>query len=114
MNFCPTSLTAVVGIMIAEPANLWAMAPRQHSVRGVVEAVDCTNRRLSLKSKEGTGSQTFVWTNTTRFLHPGGGASCGLHSGQTIHVLYRREVGQKVLREVRTNEVLAGCGPACK
>lgn len=111
-NFTPIMVAA--GLLLAATNRGWAMPPRQHSVSGVIETIDCTSRTIKLKSKEGAAPLTFVWNDRTRFSHKGGCAKCSLDSGRTVRVSYRREVGQNVLREVGTKGAATDCGTACK
>ena len=107
-------IPVAAGILFAATNTGWARSPRTHSLRGVVDAIDCTSRTLTLKSKEGAAPLTFVWNDSTSFTSKGGCAKCGLDSGRAVRVSYRREVGQNVLREVSTKGASADCGTACK
>ena len=102
------------GLLLAATNMGWALPPRTHSLRGVVESIDCASQTIALKSKDGTTPLAFVWNDSTRFSRKGGCARCSLDSGQTVRVSYRRELGQNVLREVSTKNASAGCGAACK
>jgi hypothetical protein len=108
-----TIAVAAGAVLVATP-NLWALPPRQHSVNGVIETIECASRTITLKSKDGAAPLTFVWNDTTRFSRKDGCAKCSFDSGQTVHVWYRREIGQTVLREVTTKGVSAACGKVCK
>ncbi len=105
--------TVAAGLLLAATNSGWAMPPFQHSVSGVVEAIDCASRTVTLKPKDGAAPLTFVWNDSTRFTKKGGCAKCSLNSGQTIRVSYRREVGQNVLREVSAKGAFGGCGVTC-
>ena len=107
-------ITVAAGLLLAATNSGWALPPLQHSVTGVVEAIDCASRTITLKPKDGAAPMTFVWNDSTRFTRKGGCAKCSLNSGQTIRVSYRREVGHNVLREVSTKGASAACGAACK
>lgn len=111
-----TTLTALLigATLLATMPNATALPSRQHSVNGVVEAIDCTSQTITLKSKDGGEPLTFVWNESTRFTKKGGCAKCSLDSGQTVKVWYRREVGQNVLREINTKGTTTDCGAGCK
>lgn len=100
--------------LLAVTTSAWALPPRQHSVSGMVEAIDCASRTITLKPKDGAAPLTFVWNESTRFTRKGGCAKCGLASGQSASVSYRREVGQNVLREVSTKGAVTDCSAVCK
>lgn len=110
------TLTALLfGVtLLATTPNVMALPPRQHSVNGVVEAIDCPSQTITLKPKDGGVPLMFVWNGNTRFTKKGGCAKCSLDSGQTVKVWYRREVGQNVLREVNTKGTTTECGAGCK
>jgi len=110
-NLMPLSVAA--GLLLAATNSSWALPPTTHSVNGVVEAVDCASRTITLKAKDRAAPRTFVWNESTRFTRKGGCAKCSLNSGLTIRVSYRREVGQNVLREVSTKGAFGGCGATC-
>jgi hypothetical protein len=111
-----TTLTALLfgATLFATTPNVMALPPRQHSVNGVVEAIDCTSQTITLKPKDGGVPLTFVWNESTRFTKKGGCAKCGMDFGQNVKVWYRREVGQNVLREVNTKSTSTDCGAGCK
>ena len=102
------------GILLGATSNAWAMPPRTHSVSGVVDAIDCVRRTITLKTKNGAAPVTFVWDDSTRFTTIGGCAKCSFDSGQTVRVSYRRWVGQNVIRELSMKGTPAGCGAVCK
>jgi hypothetical protein len=107
------SMAIAAGTVLAATSGVQAMPPRQHSVNGVIESIDCASRTITLKPKDGAAPLTFVWNDRTRFSRNGGCAKCSFDSGQTVHGWYRREVGQNVLREVSTKSATAAGGPAC-
>lgn len=107
-------ITVAAGLLLAATNSGWALPPLQHSVSGVIEAIDCASRTITLRSKAGAVPVTFVWNDSTRFTKKGGCAKCSFDSGQTVRVSYRREVGQNVLREVSPKRDFAGCAAACK
>jgi hypothetical protein len=102
------------GLLLAATNTSWARPPRTHSLRGVVESIDCASQTIALTSKDGATPLTFVWNDSTRFSRKGGCAKCSLDAGQTVRVWYSRELGQNVLREVSTKSPSTGCGAACK
>jgi len=53
-------VTVAAGLLLAATSNLWALPPREHSVSGVVEAIDCGSHTIALKSKEATTAATAV------------------------------------------------------
>lgn len=108
------SIAIAAGTVLAAIPDVQAMPPRQHSVNGVIETIDCASRTLTLKSKDGAAPLTFVWNDSTRFSRKGGCAKCSFDSGQTVQGWYRREVGQNALREVSTKSASAACGAACR
>lgn len=107
------SIAIAAGTVLAAIPGVQAMPPRQHSVNGVIETIDCASRTITLKSKGGAAPLTFAWNDSTRFPRKGGCAKCSFDSGQTVHGWYRREVGQNVLREVSTKGAPAAGGAAC-
>ena len=107
MKPCFIPLTVAAGLLLAATPDVQALPPRQHSVNGVIETIDCASRTITLNSKGGAAPLTFVWNDSTRFTKKGACAKCRLDSGQTVHVWYRREVGQNVLREVSTKGAAA-------
>jgi hypothetical protein len=106
-------ITVAAGLLLTATDSGWALPPFQHSVSGVVEAIDCARRTITLKPKDGATPLTFVWNESTRFTRKGGCAKCSLNSGQTVRVSYRREVGQNVLREASTKGAFGGCDVTC-
>ena len=108
------ALTVAAGLLLAATSTGWARPPRSHSLRGVVEAVDCSSQTITLQSKDGATPLTFVWNDSMRFSLKGGCAKCSLDSGQAMRVSYSRELGPNVLREVGTKGTSAGCSSACK
>jgi hypothetical protein len=108
------SITVAAGLLLAATSTGWALPPRQHSISGVVESIDCPSHTITLKSKDGSAPLTLVWNESTRFAHKGGCARGGLEHGATVRVSYRREVGQNVLHEMSAKGASAGCNAACK
>lgn len=90
----------VTGLLFAMTVSGWALPARQHAVSGVIESVDWTSRRISLKSAVDTSSLVLAWTDRTRFTKDSGCAKCTLTVGRAVSIYYRQEVGQNVLREV--------------
>lgn len=102
-----TTLTSLLfgATLLATTPSLWALPPRQHSASGVVEAIDCASRTITLRVKEGAAPLSLVWNDGTRFTRKGGCAKSGFDNGQTVRVSYRREYGQNMLREVSAKAV---------
>ena len=50
-HFIP--LTVAVALLFASAPDVQALPPRQHSVNGVIETIDCASRTLTLKTKDG-------------------------------------------------------------
>ena len=101
-------------LLFASANSGWALPPRQHAVRGVIESIDQRAHTLTIAPAKGGNPLVFFWKDSTRFSRKGGCAKCGFDSGQTVHGWYRREVGQNVLREVSTKGASAACGAACR
>lgn len=90
----------MAGLLFSMAVSGWALPPRQHRVRGVVESVDWAGRQMTLKPAGGAPALVLAWNDRTRFSQASGCANCSLGVGRTISIYYRQEVGQKVLREV--------------
>ena len=82
------SIAIAAGTVLAAIPDVQAMPPRQHSVNGVIETIDCASRTITLKSTDGAARLTFVWNDSTRFSRKGGCAKCSFNSGQTVHGWY--------------------------
>lgn len=83
----------------------FALPPRQHSARGVVESIDHAKRTLVLVDPNTKTTRVFVWNESTRFRQ-GGKKTVpeALQAGTEVRGYYRKEVGRFVLREVRWND----------
>jgi len=110
----PNFIPIAAGLLLAATNSGWALPPRQESASGQVAVIDRANRTLTLKSKDGGAPLTFVWNDSTRFSYKGGCAKCSFYSGQTVHVWYRRELGQDMLREMSAKGAACGCGVVCQ
>jgi hypothetical protein len=97
-NLLPSA--AVAGLLFALAVSGWAVPPRQHRVRGVIESVDWAGRQITLKPAGDAPALVLAWTDRTRFTRDAGCAKCSLDVGRTISAYYRQEVGRKALREV--------------
>ena len=53
-------ITVAAGLLLAATNSGWTLPPRQHSVSGVVEAIDCVRRTIALKPKDGAARVTFA------------------------------------------------------
>lgn len=98
----------MAGLLFSMAVSGWALPPRQHRVRGVVESVVWAGRQLTLKPAGGVPALTLAWSDRTRFSRASGCAKCSFGVGRTISAYYRQEVGQNVLREVSSQ------GESCK
>lgn len=80
----------------------FALPPRQHAARGVIESIDHAKRTLVLVDPKTKTSRTFVWNDSTRFRQDGQKTTGGtLQAGIEVKGYYRKEVGRFVLRELR-------------
>lgn len=83
----------------------YALPPRQHAARGVIESVDHANRTLVLADPKTKATRVYVWNNSTRFRQDGRKTTAGtLQSGIAVKGYYRKEVGRWVLRELRWSD----------
>jgi hypothetical protein len=79
-----------------------ALPPRTHSVRGEVVAVSPEKESFVLRDQRTREETTIRWKTYSRFITADGRAgSCCLSTGVVAKVSFRREVGEKVAREVR-------------
>lgn len=101
MNTTVTILLIGGALLLASATESRALPPRQHSVSGVITAVDYDARTITLAPAKGNKPLVFVWKDSTRFSQ-GWSRIClsALEPGQNVKVHYRREVGQLVPREV--------------
>lgn len=101
-----TSTILLLGgaLLLASASESRALSPRQHSVSGVITGIDYDAHTITLAAK-GDKPLVFVWKDTTR-LSQGRSRIClgALERGQPVTVHYRREVGQRVSREVRLRQ----------
>lgn len=102
-------IALAAGALLAATPEAGALPPRQHSASGVVEAINCTNRTIILKSKDAAAPLILFWNESTRFKQTGSCARQGFEAGQTVRGWYRREAGRNVLREVSTKADAANC-----
>ena len=107
-------IAVVAGALFAATQEAGAPPPTAHLETGVVTAIDCASRTISIQPKPGAEAKTFVWNDSTRFSHRGGCAQGGIEQGQSVRVYYRREYGQNVLREVTAKSTPAECHASCK
>ncbi len=79
----------------------WALPPRQHAVRGVIESIDQRTHTLTVTPTKGGAPLVFVWKDSTRFRQ-GWSRFCSgaLQNGSPVKIYYRREIGQLVPREI--------------
>lgn len=80
----------------------YALPPRQHAARGVIESIDHAKRTLVLVDPKTRTSRVFVWNDSTRFRQDGSRTVAeALQAGMEVKGYYRKEIGRFVLREVR-------------
>jgi hypothetical protein len=92
--------TVAAGLLLAATPKLWALPPYQHTASGVIKAIDYNTHTITLASPKGD-QLVFVWKDSTRFSQGWRRICLGaLEPGQPVKVHYRREVGQRVPREV--------------
>jgi hypothetical protein len=95
-----TLITVAAGMLLVAISNLWALPPYQHTVSGVIKAIDYNARTITLAPPKGD-QLVFVWKDSTRFSQGWSRVCLGaLEPGQSVNVHYRREVGQLVPRQV--------------
>lgn len=80
----------------------YALPPRQHAARGVIESIDHAKRTLVLVDPKTRTSRIFVWNDSTRFRQDGKKITPEtLQAGIGVKGYYRKEIGRLVLRELR-------------
>jgi hypothetical protein len=86
--------------LLAAIPNVWALPPYQHTVSGVIKAIDYDANTITLSPPQG-GKLVFAWKESTRFSQGWSRICLGaLEPGQPVKVHYRREIGQLVPRQV--------------
>lgn len=96
-----TKMLIGAALLFASAGNGWALPPRQHAVRGVIESFDQGTHTLTVAPASGKKSLVFVWKDSTRFKQGWNRLCSGaLQKGTPVTVHYRREIGQLVPREV--------------
>jgi hypothetical protein len=65
------SSAVAAGTVLAATSDVQALPPRQHSVNGVIETIECASRTVTLKSKDGAAPLTFVWNDSYALLAQG-------------------------------------------
>ncbi|MBN9688656.1 MAG: hypothetical protein J0M24_00325 [Verrucomicrobia bacterium] len=94
-------LTVAAGLLFAATDHGWALPPLQHSVSGVIKAINYDAHTIKLDTDKGDQPLTFVWKDYTRFSQGWSRICLGaLEPGQSVRIWYRRQVGQLVPREV--------------
>ena len=98
-RYC-SALIVTCSLVLAGEAS--ALPPRTHSLRGEVVAVSSEKESFVLRD-ERTREETIIrWKTHSRFITSDGRAGpCCLSTGVVAKVSFRREVGEKVAREVR-------------
>ena len=96
-----TKMLLGAAMLFAVANSTWALPPRQHALRGVLENIDQSAHTLTVAPANGSKTLVFVWKDATRFKQ-GWSRFCSgaLHKGTPVTVYYRREIGQLVPREV--------------
>ncbi len=98
-------------LLFASASSGWALPPRQHAFRGVIESIDQSAHTFTVAPADGKQSLVFVWKDSTRFKQSGSRVGSGaLQIGEPVKIYYRREIGQLVPREVTLSSAAAsGC-----
>jgi hypothetical protein len=88
-------------LLFTTVSSSWAMPPRQHSLRGIVESIDQSTHTMTVAPMKGGQPLVFVWKDSTRFRQCWSRLCSGaLQNGSPVKIYYRREIGQFVPREV--------------
>ena len=98
-----TKLIGVAALSVALFASsaTWAMTPRQHFVRGIIQNTDHDAHTFTVAPTGGGKHLVFVWKEYTRFRQRGTRICSGaLAADQPVKLYYRREIGQLVPREI--------------
>ena len=97
MFTCRLVLAFVLGV-----TAVLALPPLQHSINGVVHAVDVAKHTLTLEAEKKDGPTEFdIVEGRTRLRHDGKPAALGdLTPGQVVHLYYKLEMGRQVATEV--------------
>src|SRR5687768_11717381 len=84
-----------------------ALPPRTHSIRGEVVAINAEKESFVLRDERTREETTIRWKTYSRFITSDGRAGpCCLGTGIVAKVSFRREVGEKVAREVRWRDAV--------
>lgn len=103
-------IAVVAGALLAATPEAGALPPRQHSVIGVIKAINYEAHTITLAPDEGNQPLNFVWKDSTRFAQGWSHICLGaFEPGQTVRIYYRREVGQLVPRSVNLRTETATC-----
>jgi hypothetical protein len=96
-----TKMLLGTALLFTSAISSWALPPKQHAVRGVIESIDQSAHTLTVAPANGNKSLVFVWKDSTRFRQGWSRLCSGaLQKGATVKIYYRREIGQLVPREV--------------
>jgi hypothetical protein len=91
-------LIAAVSLLAGDVS---ALPPRTHSIRGEVIALNADKQSFVLRDERSREETTIRWKVHSRFMTSDGRAgSCCLNTGVVAKVSFRRELGEKVAREV--------------
>jgi hypothetical protein len=102
MNVRRNCFTLVLILSVSLAGIASAIPPRTHSVRGEVIAISPDAESFIIRDERTRAETTIRWKSHSRFIASDGRAGpCCLSTGVVAKVSYRREVGEKVAREVR-------------
>lgn len=103
-------IALAAGALLAATPEAGALPPRQHSVVGVIQAINYEAHTITLAPAKGDQPLDFVWKDSTRFTQGWSRICLGaLEPGQTVRIYYRREVSQLVPRSVNLRTETATC-----
>jgi hypothetical protein len=109
MNTQRYCFALIIGCSLALAGDVSATPPRTHSIRGEVVAINAEKELFVLRDERTREETVIRWKSHSRFTTLDGRAgSCCLNTGTVAKVSFRREIGEKVAREVRWSKA------ACK
>ena len=96
-----TTMLLSAALLFTTVNSSWALPPRQHAVRGVIESIDQSTHTLTVTPTKGGKPLVFAWKDSTRFRQGWSRLCSGaLQVGAPVKIYYRREIGQLVPCEV--------------
>lgn len=102
MNTQRYCFALMVVCFLALMGDASAAPPRTHSLRGEVVALNTEKESFVLRDERTREETTIRWKTYSRFITSDGRTGpCCLSTGTVAKVSFRREVGEKVAREVR-------------